>query len=53
MRVKCIKIKPYDKDITLDNEYEVVKVEHNFFYYILDDMNDNNLLTLEQIEELN
>jgi len=52
MRVKCIKIKSYDKDITLNNEYEVVKVE-NDFYYILDDMNDNNLLTLDQIEELN
>jgi hypothetical protein len=52
MRVKCIKIKSYDKDITLNNEYEVVKVE-NDFYYILDDMNDNNLLTSDQIEELN
>ncbi len=43
----------YDIDITEGKEYDVLRVEQEEFFYILDDKLDENLLTSRQVEIIN
>lgn len=52
-RVKCKHVEVYDVDITEGKEYDVLRVENEEYFYILDDKLDENLLTLSQVEILN